>query len=195
MPGLPATRLRATLADVEEAAPVPAASPNQSLPVAWVPWFAPALVATLVLDLATKAWIFALPPESLPTWLAHHYNTGVAWSIGSGSPWLVTGLTLVLIPVLGWLWWRHYRPEGRLPNLAFGLILGGALGNAVDRVAARLGHMEGVRDFIVADLHHIGIPYVWPTFNIADSGITVGFAVLLILAALPAAKPRSPPCN
>jgi signal peptidase II len=66
-------------------------------------------------------------------------------------------------------------------NLAFGLVLGGALGNAIDRVAFRLGRLGGVRDFIHVDLGFWPLnPF--PTFNLADSGITVGFALLVLLS-------------
>lgn len=161
-------------------------------PPAWVQWFAPALIAALVLDLASKSWVFAQAETSLPPWMAQHWNPGVAWSLFRDHPWFVALLTAVLIPVLAVIWWRGYRLAGRWENLAFGLILGGALGNGWDRMLAQLGVYRGVRDFIVVQLDPIGIQYQWPTFNIADSAISVGFAILLIRSfAKPA--PRAAP--
>ena len=154
-------------------------------PVTWARWFWPAAILTLVADLVSKELVFRWyhvgehPFNGI--WLA--YNTGVAWSIGHRVPWLVTAVTLVLIPALIWYWWSQYRRVGNYENLAFGLILGGAVGNAWDRVMALfgpVGEVRGVRDFIHVDL---GFPPFdpWPTFNIADSAICIGFALLLLL--------------
>ncbi|MCK6488727.1 MAG: signal peptidase II [Planctomycetes bacterium] len=161
----------------------PAQPADRAAPVPWLRWFLPALIATLVLDLATKELLFTLwrvgdHPHAL-IWLA--YNQGVAWSMGSSMPALVLAVTLLLIPALTWYWWRTYRLAGVWENLAFGLVLGGALGNAIDRIAFRLGRLGGVRDFIHVDLGFWPLnPF--PTFNIADSGITVGFALLVLLS-------------
>lgn len=161
-------------------------------PTRWPVWFIPAVLVTLLADLLSKSLIFAIPREQLPRWLEHHYNTGVAWSLLADWPGLVTLLTIVLIPLLAWLWWREYRQQGPLANLAFGLILGGALGNGYDRILARFGHWPGVRDFIHLDLGFWPLD-PFPTFNVADSAITIGFACLLILAWRPRpALPTAP---
>jgi signal peptidase II len=155
----------------------------------WQPWFWPWLVGVLVLDQLTKFWLFALPQDTrLPGWIERSCNRGVAWGMFQHRPGAVALLTAVLIPVLAWVWWRHFRRLGRCENLAFGAILGGAVGNGIDRLLAQLGRLDGVRDFIRVDLHPVGIDYVWPTFNLADSGITTGFALLALLA-LAKAKP------
>jgi len=147
------------------------------------------LAVTLVLDLATKAWIFrdgdlvAAQQRYLGhPWIQPHVNRGVAWSMLDEHPGLVAVLTAVLIPVLAWAWWRWFRGQRLLEDLAFGCILGGALGNAWDRLLAWLPDpaFGGVRDFIHCDLNHIGIDYVWPTFNVADMGISVGFLALVL---------------
>ncbi len=161
----------------------------------WTIWFWPALIATLVSDLASKYAVFALQRHQLPSWMEQHYNTGVAWSMLADHPGFVAALTAVLIPVLGWVWWSGYRKLGRIENLAFGLILGGALGNGYDRAAAMFGHWPGVRDFIHVDLNRVGIDYIWPTFNIADSGISIGFVLLLVRAFAPTARPTPAPVS
>lgn len=165
------------------AATLPVTTPSPAAGVPWARWFWPAALATLVLDLLSKEVLFAVfRPDEHPLPLVRlAYNPGVAWSMFASWPNLVLAATLLLIPALAWYWWRSYRLAGRWENLAFGLILGGAAGNAVDRVAARFGSLGGVRDFIHVDL---GVwPFdPWPTFNIADSGITVGFALLVLLS-------------
>ena len=95
--------------------------------------------------------------------------------------WLLIGLTgAISVAVLVWLW----REKNRQDVLALGLILGGALGNIVDRV--RFGH---VVDF--ADLHFGDIrPFL--VFNVADAAITIGVVILLLRALLVREKPKVP---
>jgi signal peptidase II len=77
---------------------------------------------------------------------------------------------VALAVVAGLLWWLG-RMERPLPALAIGLVVGGALGNVIDRL--RFG---AVVDFL--DVHAAG--WHWPAFNLADSAITVGVAGLVI---------------
>jgi len=149
----------------------------------WGRWFWPALVGSLLADLVSKWAVHAalIRHWDHPSWITWAYNPGVAFSLFAGHPEYVTVLTLVLIPVLAAVWWRGPRREGRWQNLAFGLILGGALGNAVDRVWAQVGQLAGVRDFISVDLGFW--PFnPWPTFNLADSAICIGFVLLIVLS-------------
>ncbi len=163
----------------------PVAAPGA--PTRWAIWFFPLMLGLLVADQATKYWIFALPRDAdLPHWLDRTVNPGVAWGVFGDSPQAVVAMTLALIPLLVWVWWRHFRLAGTIENAAFALILGGALGNAWDRVSASWrpawdGH-RGVRDFIYVDLNVVGIDYVWPNFNVADAGICVGFFLLVLLS-------------
>ncbi len=169
---------------------IPAATP-----VTWGRWFWPIAIATLILDQVSKFWLFAMPDARFPAWIELHYNTGIAWSGFSQHPHLVAASTVVLIPILAWVWWRWYRPLGRTENLAFGAILGGAVGNAIDRcILTPAGLALGVRDFIHVDLGFWPCN-PWPTFNIADSGITVGFAILVLtgLRTRPHAAAAAPP--
>ncbi|MDD2663585.1 MAG: signal peptidase II [Dechloromonas sp.] len=110
------------------------------------------------------------------------FNPGAAFSFLADQPgwqrWLFTGLALA---VSGWIAVELKRHPGqRLNALALSLVMGGALGNVIDRV--RFG---AVVDFI--QWHAAG--YYWPAFNIADSAITVG-AILLVLAQLTASAEK-----
>ena len=101
------------------------------------------------------------------------FNKGAAFSLFASAPgWqtpLLISFALVAAAIVSVLIVRN--PERRLLCLGLALILGGALGNLVDRV--RFGHVVDFLDFHAMGAH-------WPAFNVADSGITVG-AVLLIL--------------
>ena len=100
-------------------------------------------------------------------------NPGAAFSFladaGGWQRWFFTGLTTVVVTVLLFLVRR--APQQTLFCLAASLIVGGALGNLVDRLL-----IGAVIDFI--DLHLSG--WHWPAFNLADSAITVG-AILFVL--------------
>jgi signal peptidase II len=104
------------------------------------------------------------------------YNTGIAFglTLGNASRLLLILVTIVTMGLILWLF-RSVDPRHKLQVFAFGLIMGGALGNLLDRIFGS----HGVIDFIDVG---IGTSRFW-TFNIADSAITVG-AVLLILASL-----------
>lgn len=104
--------------------------------------------------------------ELLGRWVAFEYleNTGAAFGILDGQGSLLTIVAGVVVAVLlGY----HFRSGGSSPLIAvsIGLLVGGALGNVIDRV--RLGY---VVDFIA-----VGI---WPKFNLADSAVTIGVALL-----------------
>src|SRR5947207_6331650 len=102
-------------------------------------------------------------------------NPGLAFGLLGGVPiawrWVVAVLSLIALGVLARIALR-VLPEGSwLDHVAIGLIFGGAVGNLIDRL--RFG---AVVDFV--DLHVHG--YHWPAFNVADSSITVGVALLAL---------------
>lgn len=106
--------------------------------------------------------------------LTYVRNTGVAFSLlnhQSRLLFIAIGLLIALAIVV---WLLRSSRRSRLMAAALALILGGALGNVIDRV--RLGYVVDFIDFHVANWH-------WPAFNVADSAVTVG-AVLLVLLAL-----------
>jgi signal peptidase II len=100
------------------------------------------------------------------------FNRGAAFSFLADAPgWqrpFFIAVAAVVSAVVGWMLWR--QPAKRLQSAALALILGGALGNLWDRVA-----LGAVVDFL--DFHAFGRH--WPAFNIADSAITVGAALLI----------------
>lgn len=109
------------------------------------------------------------------------FNTGAAFSLlgdaGGWQRWLFTGLAVVASVVLV-LWLRRLQAGQALLAVALALILGGAVGNLIDRVV--FGH---VIDFLDLYWRH----HHWPAFNVADSAITVG-AVLFLLDSF---RPRA----
>jgi signal peptidase II len=114
--------------------------------------------------------------------LSHVRNYGAAFGILSDAdlpyqPVLFSALSLLALCAIAVYAWR-LPAEARLPQWALALVLGGALGNLIDR--ARLGY---VVDFV----HVYWKQYQWPDFNLADSAITIGVC-LLVLDIL-----RSPP--
>ncbi len=138
-----------------------------------------AAAAVALVDQLSKWWIVERvmdPPRALEVTgffnLMLIYNRGVSFGILDSEaallPWVLSGLAVAIVIGLV-VWLRHI--EGRWPGIAVGLIVGGAVGNVVDRL--RLG---AVIDFL--DLHWAG--FHWPAFNLADSAITVGVALLLL---------------
>jgi signal peptidase II len=102
------------------------------------------------------------------------YNRGASFGILNISaqwvPWLLTGIASIVVAMLV-VWLR--RAENRYLAAALGLIIGGAVGNGIDRV---LREQHAVVDFI--DIY--AGTYHWPAFNVADSAIVVGVIILLI---------------
>lgn len=164
--------------------------------VRWLRWLAVA-AAVIAADLATKAWIssafrYGEVREITPFFnLVLVHNSGAAFSFladaGGWQRWFFTAIAIVIAAVLVYLLRRH--ADNRLLAAAFALVLGGALGNLHDRV--RFGY---VVDFV--QLHAAG--YYWPAFNVADSAICIGVALLLWDgvrsggAAQPAARQEKP---
>jgi signal peptidase II len=133
----------------------------------------------VVLDQVTKYWIhetlaFGRVVEVLPFFnLVLVYNPGAAFSLLSDQAGWQKNLFIAIASIAsGWVIYLLTRySHKRLFSLALALILGGALGNLIDRVL-----FGAVIDFI--DVHAAG--YHWPAFNVADSAITCG-AVLLVI--------------
>lgn len=143
-------------------------------------WWMGLVVLTIVIDQITKIWAdgqltYAQPVYVLPVLdITLHYNPGAAFSfLSNAGGWQRWFFTVISLLVSGYLLvWLLKLPRAQtMLSMALSLVLGGAVGNLIDRL--RLGH---VIDFISV---HWGNAY-FPTFNIADAAITIG-AILLIL--------------
>lgn len=109
--------------------------------------------------------------------LVYAVNAGAAWGIFQGQRWQLVSLALIVLVVLIFFR-RQLELEKRSHQMFFGLIVGGILGNTIDRIA--YGH---VVDFLDVNLQI----YRWPTFNIADCGIVMG-ALLFLLSGFVTTK-------
>ncbi len=136
-------------------------------------------VLALILDQISKIWIDANMSlyESIPVMpsfsITYAHNYGAAFSFlsdaGGWQRWFFAGLAgTISIGIVIWI--KQLKPEETLSAISLSLILGGAIGNLIDRV------MYGyVIDFL--DVYYQS--YHWPIFNIADSAITVGVMFML----------------
>jgi len=136
-------------------------------------------LVTLLADLATKTWAVASlsngePREVIGSFLKFHYarNSGAAFSLGTGSTWI---FTLVASVVAIAIVFYAKQVRNRAWAIAFGLVLGGALGNLADRIFRTPGALRGhVVDWIE-------LPR-WPIFNVADSAIVIAACLIVLLS-------------
>jgi signal peptidase II len=137
-------------------------------------------IVLVALDQLSKWWIVAKlmsPPRVIELApfanLVMVWNTGITFGLLGDTQWgrwafAVLALAIVAI-LLSWLARAIYRRTA----VALGLVIGGAIGNVIDRI--RWGAVADFLDFHVAGWH-------WPAFNVADSAIVVGVALLLLEA-------------
>ena len=138
---------------------------------------------SLVLDILTKYWVVSnltyahrIPVIEGFFYLTHVRNTGAAFGLFQNAPATlrltffvgISGVAIVIIIQF----FRKLAPRDRLSALALGLILGGAVGNLIDRI--RLGEVVDFLHFILWG------GYAWPDFNLADSWIVVGVGLLVL---------------
>jgi signal peptidase II len=148
-----------------------------------------AAAVVAVLDQLTKGLVFGVfglaflapppePPRASPVELAGFFDLVTVWNYGvsfglgnfgsrAGSLAFTALAAVIVVALVVWL----RRAERRIVALALGLVIGGAAGNVVDRL--RFGAVFDFLDFHVWGWH-------WPAFNLADSAITVGVALLLL---------------
>ena len=142
-----------------------------------------AMLVVLLVDLVTKQWALNRLSGGRTidvVWTLRfnlHFNTGIAFSQLTGFGEIVGFVAIVVAAVL--LWWSR-KQQSPVVLAAIGLIVGGALGNVLDRLFRGEGCMHGaVVDFI---------DFQWfPIFNVADMGVTVG-ASLLVLSSFRTAR-------
>jgi signal peptidase II len=110
--------------------------------------------------------------------LVYRTNPGAAFSLFQGKKNLLALISILAVGAL--IWFRHHFDNGtRASKMALGLMLGGILGNLIDRIIYETGVVDFVRIYIE---HRSGGVSEWPAFNIADSAICVGVAILIMLA-------------
>jgi len=132
----------------------------------------------VLLDQFIKAWVEQVRPhiEVIPGFfnLVYVRNSGAAFGILQNKQFLLAAVSAVAIAVLAYLLLKE-NPEKKGLLLALALILGGTVGNFIDRV-----RLEYVIDFLNFHIknHH------WPSFNIADSAISIGVVLLLLLTLM-----------
>jgi signal peptidase II len=145
------------------------------------------LVVTGVLAVALDQWVKHLSTEHLHEgqpvrilggliYLSLLRNSGAAFSFGSGHTWVFPLITVV---VIGWIVWMARKLRSVPWAVALGLVLGGALGNLSDRLFRAPGPFRGH----VVDMISVFAPYGerFAVFNIADSCLTVGVALAVLL--------------
>lgn len=140
-------------------------------------------VVTAALDQASKLWLlfsFGLGDRGVVPLtpfldLVLAWNTGISFSLfpqdGFAGQWVLLLLTLIALLLL-WLWLA--RVSSRLTAIALGLIIGGAIGNAIDRTA-----YGAVVDFVRFHITTQTFDFNWAVFNLADAAIVFGVIFLL----------------
>ncbi len=141
-------------------------------------------VVTVLLDQLVK-WYFLfqvglIAPEQPPIEVTSFFTLVMVWNYGISFgmlahpgtfvPWFLKALAVVISGVIAWL---AYKSEHLWERVAYGLIIGGAIGNVIDRV--RFGAVADFFSFHVGD-------YYWPAFNIADASIFCGVALLIVMS-------------
>jgi signal peptidase II len=147
---------------------------ERQLGATWLQWASLAAVAFAALgaDQLTKAIVtnrLALNEEvhvAGPFWIHHVQNSGIAFGFFASATSLVILLTGVAVVWMIYFFARSGSRHTVLP-VALGLVIGGSVSNLIDRV--RLGHVTDFLDFTY-----------WPSFNLADTSIVVGVAILLL---------------
>lgn len=138
----------------------------------------PVAAIVIALDQAMKLWIVH-DVMSPPRWIevTSFFNIVMVWNKGASfglfstqSPWtqVALGSLAVVISIFLGIWMR--KAKSKWLATALGMVIGGALGNAIDRAV-----YGAVADFL--DFHAYG--YHWPSFNVADIAISVGVVMLL----------------
>ena len=136
-------------------------------------------VLTIILDQLSKYFVSSHLLEKVQYLEVTHYfsfvrawNTGVSFSMFSGNGVIGSAiLSLVAIIIVAFLFYWLKKEKSTFLQIAIGLIIGGALGNLIDRI--RFGAVFDFLDFSIFDYH-------WPAFNIADSAICIGATLIII---------------
>lgn len=147
------------------------------------------IAATVVADQLIKAAALSLLSQGTAVPITPGFNLALGFNEGAsfgmmggvmaGKPLLMAALTGALTLAFALM---AFRAQHALERAGFALVVGGALGNIIDRL--RQGAVTDFLDFYWRDWH-------WPTFNVADTAITLG-AVLILAASLPLRRRKEP---
>lgn len=138
----------------------------------WFIWESIIALAVLALDLLTKNWFYnkvSLDYGVIGVVQTSALNTGGAWGILSSATWLLFAISIVFVIGVS-IFQCFYNPSSPLAIFGIAFVIGGAMGNAVDRLAR-----GGVRDFLFFPFWR-----EYPIFNFADAFILVGLITLAI---------------
>jgi signal peptidase II len=152
--------------------------------------------ATCIIDQAAKFWLLldwhlnSQAPVALTRFVEFvlTWNTGISYGLfpqnGPIGPWALLAFKIVAVVFL-WIWLS--RAPSRLTALALGLIIGGAIGNAIDRL-----HWPGVMDFVLLHIETASFSFNWYVFNLADVAIVAGVIGLLFDSLRPGGAVKAP---
>ena len=153
-------------------------------------------VATAAIDQGTKLWLLyvfdiqaRIPVRITPFLdLVLVWNKGISYGLfqqqGVLGQWILLAIKAVAVMLLAiWL----ARSGSRLTAVALGLIIGGAIGNAIDRL-----HWPGVMDFVLFHVETTGFTFRWYVFNLADAAIVAGVVGLLYESLLGGGAAKAP---
>ena len=138
---------------------------------------------TCLADQAAKFWLLydydlaSRPPVKLTPFvdLVLTFNTGISYGLfPQQGPLGQSALLVFKVAAVIFLWLWLARAPSRLTAAALGLIIGGAVGNAIDRL-----HWPGVMDFVLFHIDTAGFSFRWYVFNLADVAIVAGVVGLL----------------
>ncbi|HWR13144.1 MAG TPA: signal peptidase II [Rectinemataceae bacterium] len=156
-------------------------------------------IVIVAADQLTKAWIAGNVPQNTIAsrhmgdflWIVHTRNLGIAFSIGDSASRLLRIALFIVLPACFMSAASVYcfvsKKLSLIQRYAIAFIIGGGLGNLIDRIF----RPEGVVDFISFSLFGIFGLDRFPTFNIADSSVTIGAAILLISGFLMEEKEKN----
>jgi signal peptidase II len=129
----------------------------------------------LLIDIISKQWaaLTQINQEVIPDFFYFYYsrNTGAAWSFLAGNQWLLAIISFVVGVVFSFYYFKNYATFSFFNHLGISLFLSGTWGNFIDRAL----FPEGVIDFLSFRFGS----YIFPTFNVADSALTIGVIILI----------------
>lgn len=134
-------------------------------------------IVFLVIDIVSKLVVSNLMNvnESIRVirdffYITYVRNTGAAWSIFAGETWLLIIVSLIIMFLIVWYIYKN-RPKSKLEIVGYSMVLGGAIGNFIDRV---------IYGYVIDFFNFYIFGYDYPIFNLADSFILIGVILLVI---------------